>query len=452
MPLHGMRLLGATALTLLLNGCGGADFWIDESGSKAKLATIDSGDSVTFSWDPKELNGFSSARIQPLDVAVGDTGPASFPVTYSDFYYFEGTRPDGSVKTSQSKAEVVALQEYCGDSQISLNADLWLPDTEAPAEGYPAVVFMHGGSWRDRDYSDMFQFLHRAAREGYIGVSIDYRLSADGDGDTVLGQWPNHIQDAKCAVRWLRALDAVGEINLNTDAIGAVGVSAGGNLALLLGLTDESTDPVAQERIDTYRDTMQHQSRDDSVQAVVAIAGISDFYRTWHYLADLKQNNISVPARDHALDGVELLFGAPPTDNPNDAASLPYIHNSPYFFVDAQTAASQSFLLIHGSADRLVPVSEACHLAHRLWDLGGSAADVSVLAYAGENSSHYSYQQVRNMSTLQKLLTKNLGDYAKPVLDDTFAFLNRKLKGGAAPVYSEAPLSPGECDPSVPAI
>jgi acetyl esterase/lipase len=46
------------------------------------------------------------------------------------------------------------------------------------------------------------------------------------------------VHDLKCAVRWLR--ENAPKYNIDKNRIGAVGVSSGGTLALMLGLTDTS--------------------------------------------------------------------------------------------------------------------------------------------------------------------------------------------------------------------
>ncbi|HSQ18512.1 MAG TPA: alpha/beta hydrolase, partial [Anaerolineales bacterium] len=62
----------------------------------------------------------------------------------------------------------------------------------------------------------------------YAVASINYRLSGEA-------KYPAQIQDAKTAVRFLRA-NAV-EYNLTPNMFGAWGASAGGNLVALLGTT-----------------------------------------------------------------------------------------------------------------------------------------------------------------------------------------------------------------------
>src|SRR5438105_1233014 len=66
------------------------------------------------------------------------------------------------------------------------------------------------------------------ARRGYVAALVDYRLAPRA-------QFPAAVHDVKTAVRWLRANAA--RLGVDPDRIGVTGQSAGGTLALLLGLT-----------------------------------------------------------------------------------------------------------------------------------------------------------------------------------------------------------------------
>ena len=61
-----------------------------------------------------------------------------------------------------------------------------------------------------------------------MAVAVSYRLAPKD-------RFPAQIEDAKCAVRWLRA--NAEKYQIDATRIGAMGTSAGGHLALLLGLT-----------------------------------------------------------------------------------------------------------------------------------------------------------------------------------------------------------------------
>ena len=78
----------------------------------------------------------------------------------------------------------------------------------------------------------------QVAAAGIAVASADYRLSGEQT-------WPAQLHDAKAAVRWLRARGQ--EVGLDRERIGAWGESAGGHLALLLGLTG---DPAAGTDLD----------------------------------------------------------------------------------------------------------------------------------------------------------------------------------------------------------
>lgn len=69
-------------------------------------------------------------------------------------------------------------------------------------------------------------FAKSVALKGFVAVTIDYRLSGEA-------KFPAAIHDCKAAVRWLRA--NAKKYGLNPNKIAAIGSSAGGHLAALLG-------------------------------------------------------------------------------------------------------------------------------------------------------------------------------------------------------------------------
>lgn len=63
--------------------------------------------------------------------------------------------------------------------QLNLVADVYTPLGDAPADGWPLLVYAHGGSFRfgERGAPDMIEFSRHMATTGMIVASIDYRLS-----------------------------------------------------------------------------------------------------------------------------------------------------------------------------------------------------------------------------------------------------------------------------------
>ena len=103
----------------------------------------------------------------------------------------------------------------------------------------PGVLFIHGGGFTGGDKAEYRSASVSAdlARAGYVVVSCNYVL---GPKDKE-GVWPRNIADCRDAVRWMRAnADALG---LDPDRIAVAGGSAGGYLALMVGLSDDKTGP-----------------------------------------------------------------------------------------------------------------------------------------------------------------------------------------------------------------
>ena len=115
--------------------------------------------------------------------------------------------------------------------------DVYTPDQDAPASGYPAVMVIHGGGWRVGDKSDVrqVQMSELLSAHGYLVFNINYTLApkdADRDHYTALA-----LKQCKQALAWARSQSE--RFHFDKDNMGAIGGSAGGNMALMLGFTAE---------------------------------------------------------------------------------------------------------------------------------------------------------------------------------------------------------------------
>jgi acetyl esterase/lipase len=117
--------------------------------------------------------------------------------------------------------------EYAVVDGQSLRLDLFVP--EETASKPPLLVWIHGGGWTKGSKSQFNPIFLRLTEEGYATASVDYRLEG-------LNSHPKQIHDFKGAVRWLRAQSE--KYGYDTTRIAVGGGSAGGHLALLLGLSD----------------------------------------------------------------------------------------------------------------------------------------------------------------------------------------------------------------------
>ncbi len=114
---------------------------------------------------------------------------------------------------------------YGVDNGRQLEADIFTPMV-IPDDPRPAIVFLHGGSWM---FGSPSQFHTHAAylaeKYGFFAMSVDYRLSIEAE-------FPAALQDAKCAIRWLRS--RAGDLNIDPDRIAVCGGSAGGHLSSMV--------------------------------------------------------------------------------------------------------------------------------------------------------------------------------------------------------------------------
>lgn len=261
--------------------------------------------------------------------------------------------------------------------------DLYLPEETRPGSaagegpqgrGLPAVLHLHGGGWRTGERSSMgpvvdgfgFNPIAQLVAAGFAVASADYRL-------TTAATFPAQLVDAKEAVRWLRAHAA--DYGIDPDRIYAWGDSAGGHLACLLGLTAGST-AFSEHGAGTSHDAGASQGADEAMADGPAYRAAGDAVAAvaaWYPPTDLIR--MGAQARPDAVATANdpgsreaLLLGAQPAEAPAKAAAaspLTYVHPD-----------APPFLLIHGTADRFVPVAQSASLAEAL---EGAGNDVELL-------------------------------------------------------------------------
>lgn len=105
------------------------------------------------------------------------------------------------------------------------------------ADRRPALLFIHGGGWVGGGVTVFTGQARHFASRGLVCAILEYRLLSKENLDPPL----LCIQDAKSALRWLRARAC--EWGIDSTRIGAVGASAGGQLAAFLGMMDGADDP-----------------------------------------------------------------------------------------------------------------------------------------------------------------------------------------------------------------
>lgn len=232
----------------------------------------------------------------------------------------------------------------------------------------PAIVVIHGGGWQGGNKADpLFRStaLQYASR-GYVCVSVNYRLTNEG---TVL----DCIADCKCAVRWLRANAA--KYNVDPERIGAFGNSAGAHLVAVLGLTSKEAG---------LEGDGPFQEQSSLVQAVCCCATPTDFV-DWG----------KEPSK-HALAMLKQRFGAENFEESMRIAS-PVTHAS---------NKACPFLIIHGTADKTVPVAQGDALNDTLKKVG--AADATYLRFDGAGHGVFGQRAEKTRPAMEKFFDRVL--------------------------------------------
>ena len=207
----------------------------------------------------------------------------------------------------------------------------------------PAVLMVHGGGFRAGKRESYLPMAARLAERGYVAATVTYRFSPRN-------QFPAAVEDVKAAVRFLRANAA--KYGIDPERIGAMGGSAGGHLALFLGLTAgvaefEGTGP-----------NLEFSSR---VSCVADYYGPTDFTQSYSKSVD-------------AAEVLPMFLGGDLDHN-----RLAHIRASPLNWVTPNAAP---VLALHGTNDNYVAYEQSVWLVERLL-AAGVPAELETISGAG---------------------------------------------------------------------
>ena len=249
------------------------------------------------------------------------------------------------------EATVIRNIPYVADPTSNQNFDLYLPKNKSD-QPFPFVVWIHGGAWMSGSKEwDNIKYL---VRHGYAIATIDYRFTPEFP-------FPAQIQDCNAALNFILAHATNYGINPQRFVVG--GGSAGGHLALLLGLA--------------------RQERDFGADPAIKPLAILDFFGP----TDLIKIRSDLEAI-HSENGLRLLqdAGTKLLGPPGNQASAKAKIASPINYV---SAASPPVLILQGGKDDLVPVVQSQRL-HEALDQAGIKNQLIVVGDAGHDGSLFS--------------------------------------------------------------
>jgi acetyl esterase/lipase len=137
-----------------------------------------------------------------------------------------------------------------------LHVDVFYPEKSGK---YPALIMVHGGGWRAGEKSLQVPVAEMIAAKGFVTVAVEYQLSLEA-------KYPAAVYNIKAAIRWMRANAA--KYHIDPDRITISGCSAGGQLAMLVGMTNG---------VEKFEGNMGNPQYSSSVQAIIDVDGVVDF-------------------------------------------------------------------------------------------------------------------------------------------------------------------------------
>ena len=187
----------------------------------------------------------------------------------------------------------------------------------------PVLVYYHGGGWWKGERPHSWTSFRSFLAMGFSVLSVDYRL-------TPVAPAPAAVQDARCALSWLKQNAA--KYNFDTNRVVVYGTSAGGQLALMSGMMPTS------EKVDLPQ-----------CSDLPKVAAVLDFYGP----ADLVDITSGGNHRGWAARWI--------TDTPDPAAMAKQM--SPMRYV---RSGLPPIFIAHGDADPTVPYTQSVQLQKAL--------------------------------------------------------------------------------------
>jgi len=226
-----------------------------------------------------------------------------------------------------------------------------------------AILMVHGGGWQQGNKEMLPPQAEVYCQWGFTCVAQEYRLRP-------ANHWPAMIHDVKTGLRWLRSqADSLG---FNPDKIAVHGNSAGAHLALLLAGT---------AGYEEFEGTGGCPGVSTAVAAVVAVYPPVEFF---------------IGERTSGGTNAEALMTDPTAQAAAAASPKDWISD----------AYPPTFLL-HGSGDKVVPVSASLNMYKALVD-AGAVAEIHIYA---EQPHGWARQP----------------EWVKPTMDEAALFLDRYL-------------------------
>jgi len=225
----------------------------------------------------------------------------------------------------------------------ALTMDVFTPKKGANGGG---VIFAVSGGWNSDHRAINVSFIREFMKSGYTVFAVVH-------GSQPRFTIPEAVEDMHRSVRYIRA--HAKDFNIDPDRLGIAGGSAGGHLSLMLGTTGKDGDPKAQDPID------RASSR---VQAVACFFPPTDFLN-YGEKGKIALGRGTLEAFKAPFDFLDFDKVTRSFNMVTDEAKRREIGKqiSPFYHAGKNSAPTR---IIHGDADKLVPIQQAELIISRL--------------------------------------------------------------------------------------
>ncbi len=234
------------------------------------------------------------------------------------------------------KPDETVVYKTVGETSLQLN--VFNPKGHQTSEKRPAIVFFHGGGWRSGNPDQFFPHCRHLAEKGMVAISAQYRLTSQ-EGVKIT----DCATDGKSAIRWVR--QHADKLGIDPERIAAGGGSAGGQIA--------------------------------------AVAGNSKGF-------EAEAEDLSISSKPDAL----VLFNPVANNGPggfgHKGLKPVWEQISPMHNINENSPPT---LLLNGTVDKLVPVSEIREYERRMTEAGRRCV---VVLYEGKGHSFFNYKSKNN--------------------------------------------------------
>ncbi|MCS4492339.1 alpha/beta fold hydrolase [Corynebacterium sp. ES2715-CONJ3] len=178
--------------------------------------------------------------VQPTVEAIDNPLAPSTAVRYFLASYASYRPFEPSYRTTfagEALSTLTLAQPHRGADQISLLPLLiTAPQSAEPLHDCPVMVFIHGGSYESGHFREPVFEAAALAEQGFIVVSVEYRLAIEGFVRFSGEKDYRGIEDCREAIGWVA--DNIERFGGDPTNITVVGHSAGAGIALWLGRKD----------------------------------------------------------------------------------------------------------------------------------------------------------------------------------------------------------------------